>query len=66
MKIGEEVLLEEKELLTKEFNDLSAKIKQVELNVGQMKANLNAVNGAIQQTHKLLKRVQETPDTKRN
>jgi phage shock protein A len=65
MKIGEEVLLEEKELLTKEFNDLSAKIKQVELNVGQMKANLNAVNGAIQQTHKLLKRVQETPDTKR-
>ena len=66
MKIGEEVLLEEKELLTKEFNDLSAKIKQGELNVGQMKANLNAVNGAIQQTHKLLKRVQETPDTKRN
>ena len=66
MKIGEEVLLEEKELLTKEFNDLSAKIKQVELNVGQMKANLNAVNGAIQQTHKHLKRVQETPDTKRN
>ena len=66
MVIDEKVLTEEKELLIKEFNDLSAKIKQVELNVGQMKANLNAVNGAIQQTHKLLKRVQETPDTKRN
>jgi len=56
MIIDEKVLTEEKELLVKEFNDLSAKIKQVELNVGQMKANLNAINGAIQQTEKLLKK----------
>ena len=56
MVIDEKVLTEEKELLIKEFNDLSAKIKQVELNVGQMKANLNAINGAIQQTEKLLKK----------
>jgi len=56
MIIDEKVLTEEKQLLVKEFNDLSAKIKQVELNVGQMKANLNAINGAIQQTEKLLKK----------
>ena len=59
MVIVEKVLQEEKELLTKEFNDLSTKIKQVELNVGTMKANLNAINGAIQMTDKLLLKVKE-------
>ena len=53
------VLSEISELLTKEFNDLSTKIKQVELNVGTMKANLNAINGAIQMTDKLLLKVKE-------
>ena len=48
MVIDEKLLLEEKEKLTKEFNDLASKIKQVELNVGTMKANLNAINGAVQ------------------
>jgi|TARA_B100000902_G_scaffold361229_1_gene378510 hypothetical protein len=57
MVIDEKILQEEKELLTKEFNDLASKIKQVELNVGTMKANLNAINGAIQQTDKLLIKV---------
>ena len=59
MVIDEKVWQEEKELLTKEFNDLSTKIKQVELNVGTMKANLNAINGAIQMTDKLLLKVKE-------
>jgi len=57
MVIDEKILQEEKELLTKEFNELSSKIKSVELNVGTMKANLNAVNGAIQMTDKLLNRL---------
>ena len=57
MVIDEKVLQEEKELLTKEFNELSSKITSVELNVGTMKANLNAVNGAIQMTDKLLNRL---------
>ena len=57
MVIDEKVLQEEKELLTKEFNELSSKIKSVELNVGTMKANLNAVNGTIQMTDKLLNRL---------
>ena len=59
MVIDEKVLQEEKELLTKEFNELSSKIKSVELNVGTMKANLNAINGAIQMTDKLLLKVKE-------
>ena len=59
MVIDEKILQEEKELLTKEFNDLASKIKQVELNVGTMKANLNAINGAIQMTDKLLLKVKE-------
>ena len=59
MVIDEKVLQEEKELLTKEFNELSSKIKSVELNVGTMKANLNAINGAIQMTDKLLNRLKK-------
>lgn len=59
MVIDEKLLQEEKEKLTKEFNDLASKIKQVELNVGTMKANLNAINGAIQMTDKLLLKVKE-------
>ena len=59
MVIDEKILQEEKELLTKEFNELSSKIKSVELNVGTMKANLNAVNGAIQMTDKLLNRLKK-------
>jgi len=59
MIIDEKILVEEKELLTKEFNELSSKIRQVELNVGTMKANLNAISGAIQQTDKLLIKTKE-------
>ena len=59
MIIDEKLLQEEKDKLTKEFNDLASKIKQVELNVGTMKANLNAINGAIQQTDNLLNKVNE-------
>jgi len=64
MIIDEKLLQEEKDKLTKEFNDLASKIKQVELNVGTMKANLNAINGAIQQTDNLLNKVKEQTDEK--
>jgi septal ring factor EnvC (AmiA/AmiB activator) len=64
MIIDEKLLLEEKEKLTKEFNDLASKIKSVELNVGTMKANLNAINGAIQQTDNLLNKVKEQKNEK--
>jgi len=64
MIIDEKLLQEEKDKLTKEFNDLASKIKQVELNVGTMKANLNAINGAIQQTDNLLNKVNEKTNEK--
>ena len=54
MTISVDKLIEEKTLLQKDFDQLSKKIKQVEIEMIQMKANLNALNGAIQQTNKLI------------
>ena len=54
MTISVDKLIEEKTLLQKDFDQLSKKMKQVEIEMIQMKANLNALNGAIQQTNKLI------------
>ena len=54
MTISVDTLIEEKTLLQKDFDQLNQKIKQVEIEMIQMKANLNALNGAIQQTNKLI------------
>ena len=54
MTISVDTLIEERTLLQKDFDQLSKKIKQVEMEIIQMKANLNALNGAIQQTNKLI------------
>jgi len=54
MTISVDTLIEEKTILQKDFDQLSKKIKQVEIEIIQMKANLNALNGAIQQTNKLI------------
>ena len=59
MSISIEKLIEEKTLLQKDFDQLSKKIKQVEIEVVQMRANMNAINGAIQQTNKLISMAQE-------
>ena len=55
MSIDETTLSEERLLLKKDFDTLSDKIRQFELELGQMKGNLNAIHGAIQQTDKLIK-----------
>ena len=47
MAIDLSTLIEEKTLLQKEFDDMSKKMKTVEIDLIQMKANLNAINGAI-------------------
>ena len=39
-----------------DFETLSGRIKSVENELGQMKSNLNGVNGAIQQVDKLIKK----------
>jgi len=58
MTISVDTLIEEKTILQKDFDQLSKKIKQVEVEIIQMKANLNALNGAIQQTNKLIELAQ--------
>ena len=54
MDINLEQLTSEKLGLQKDFDTLGKNIKQVETDLGQMKANLNAINGAIQQVNKLI------------
>ena len=58
MSISVDKLIEERTLLQKDFDQLSKKMKQVEIEMIQMKANLNALNGAIQQTNKLIEMAQ--------
>ena len=59
MSISIDKLIEEKSLLQKDFDELNKKVKQVEMEVIQMRANMNAINGAIQQTNKLIDMAQE-------
>ena len=56
MAITKDELLTERKDLETDFNSLQTKIKQFEKDVVQMKGNLNAVYGAIQQVDKLLKK----------
>ena len=54
MAIDLATLQEEKVLLQKDFEEMTKNIRKVEVDLGQMKANLNAINGAIQQVNKLI------------
>ena len=54
MAIDEKTLLEERKVLEEDFNATKDKIVKVEKDLGNMKSNLNAVYGAIQQVDKLL------------
>ena len=54
MAIQTSDLISQRELLAKDFDALSDRIKQVDVELIQMKSNLNAVHGAIQQVDKLI------------
>jgi uncharacterized coiled-coil DUF342 family protein len=54
MNIDEQTLQSERDTLKNDFDTLSQRIAQVEKDLGQMKSNLNAIYGAIQQVDKLL------------
>ena len=56
MSITLKELQDERDVLKGDFETLSGRIKSVENELGQMKSNLNAVYGAIQQVDKLLKK----------
>ena len=47
-------LIEEKALLEKDFKTTNESIAKLTNDLAQMKANLNALNGAIQQTSKFI------------
>lgn len=55
MSINTNELNAEREILAKDFEALQSRIKQVDMELIQMKSNLNAVHGAIQQIDKLIK-----------
>ena len=57
MAIDEKTLLAERKVLEEDFNTTKDRIVQVEKDLGNMKSNLNAVYGAIQQIDKLLVKV---------
>jgi len=54
MAISKEQLIEERNALQTEFDTVRKEIIKAENQIGQMKSNLNALNGAIQQTNKLI------------
>ena len=64
MSIDEKTLLEERKVLEEDFNTTKDRIVQVEKDLGNMKSNLNAVYGAIQQVDKLLALSKKTGDNK--
>ena len=65
MSIDEKTLLEERKVLEEDFNTTKDRIVQVEKDLGNMKSNLNAVYGAIQQIDKLLVIVRGGKDEKK-
>ena len=64
MAIDMATLQEEKVLLQKDFEEMKKNIQKVEVDLIQMKANMNAINGAIQQTDRLLNKLRNERDEK--
>ena len=64
MTINLETLQEEKMLLQKDCDEMKRNITKLEMDLVQMKANMNAINGAIQQTDRLLNKLRNESDEK--
>ena len=64
MAIDEKTLLEERKVLEEDFNTTKDRIVQVEKDLGNMKSNLNAIYGAIQQIDKLVVLAKDGKDKK--
>ena len=64
MNLDKEKLIDERTLLQKEFDQLRKEMSNVELQLGNMKSNLNALNGAIQQTNRFIDMVEGKEETK--
>ena len=64
MALDMATLQEEKVLLQKDFDEMKKNIQKVEVDLVQMRANMNAINGAIQQTDRLLNKLRNESDEK--
>jgi len=59
MAITKEQLIEERTKLQTEFDAVRQDIVKLETQLGSLRSNLNALNGAIQQTNKMISMVEE-------
>jgi DNA anti-recombination protein RmuC len=64
MKIDEKILQEELATLKADFDKTKKQIESVEKEIMNMRNNLNAIYGAVQQTEKLLKLSKEKENEK--
>jgi septal ring factor EnvC (AmiA/AmiB activator) len=64
MKIDEKILQEELAMLKADFDKTKKQIESVEKEIVNMRNNLNAIYGAVQQTEKLLKLSKEKENEK--
>jgi|TARA_X000001036_G_scaffold431289_1_gene465339 uncharacterized protein (DUF342 family) len=62
MSISKDDLLKRKEEIVTDYNNLAAEIEKGETQVKQMKNNLNAVAGALQQVDLFIKQIEEAGD----
>ena len=59
MTISKEDLLKRKEEIVNDYNNLVAEIQKGESQVKEMKNNLNALGGALQQTDLFIKQIED-------
>ena len=52
--IDEKLLMEERKTLEEDYKNTEDKIKLIEKELGNLKSNLNAIYGAVQQVDKLI------------
>lgn len=60
MSISKEDLLKRKEEIVKDYNNLVAEIQKGESQVKEMKNNLNAIGGALQQVDLFIKQIEDS------
>jgi len=62
--IDEKILLEERKTLEDDYKSTEEKIKLIEKELGNLKSNLNAIYGAVQQVDKLITLTKEVSEPK--
>ena len=62
MSISKEVLLARREEIVAEYNNLVAEVQKGESQIKEMKNNLNAMAGALQQTDLFIKQIEDDGD----